>query len=249
MSLFTYVTITQRLLQDTKQQRFNWFDLIDWINIGRVQCALEGEAVHAVASLTTTTSQVGYSFSSIGSLSTGTQGIITVRNIWNTSSGFQKIIASREWEYFMNTVYGQPPAAAGPPTMWAQVQQGNAGTIYLNPEPDQAYSLSLDTIQIPSALSLNSDDDALPLPFIDAVPYYAAYMAYLTVNDFERAEKMFMAYKVFVARARSMSVPTILPRQYEGGAPALEAGTHIGITQGMGIFGGGGGGRGGPAAG
>lgn len=247
MSLFTYITITQRLLQDTKQQRFNWFDLIDWINIGRRQCALEGEAIHAVATLSTVADQAAYAFSSIGNLSTGTQGIITVRNIWNTSSSYQAIITPREWEYFQNNVYGQAPASAGPPTMWSQVQQGNAGTIYFNPEPDQIYSLQLDTIQIPSDLHLNTDDDALPVPYTDAVPYYAAYMAYLTVNDFDRADKMFMAYRVFVARARAMSVPTLLPRQYEGGTPAQEAATHVGIAVGNGIFGGGG--RPGPAGG
>lgn len=226
--LFFYQQTTQRILGDTRQARFNRFDLKDWINTGRSQAAAEGEAIRALGTLSTVPGTQSYAFSAIdlpNAASQGYAGVLTVRQI-GTGSGW---LTPREWEWFFQNDIASG-SSSGSPNEWAQLGQGSLGGFYLSPTPNAVGTLTIDAVVLPAPLGLDSDPEALPYPFTDAVPFYAAFMAMLTAGDMQAAENFYMFFERFIARARAMSVPTVLPRQYPGGQPAALAGRHIGIT-------------------
>lgn len=240
MALFNYQQITQRLLADTLQVRFNLFDLRDWINIARSQIATEGEAIRQLGTLSTANGTPNYNFSSIVLTGTGLNGVAAVRQIATPTA----ILTPREWEWYFTyqLANGDP---TGTPTFFSQLAPGSAGSLYLGPTPNAIIALNLDVVALPAALNLDSDTEALPYPWTDAVPYFAAYMALLTAKDFDAADRMFMLFERFMLRARAQVTPTVLPRQYPGGQSAQNAGTHTGIVTPATPVGGGGAARGG----
>lgn len=220
-----YLQTTQLLLKDTKMERYNLFDLQTYVNVGRGQVAGEGECVRVLAAIPTVISQQVYPFSGISvSGSPGVGSVLSVRMI--TGSG--ALLTPREWEWF-NSYYVASPTS-GTPAEWCQYAQGALGSVLLNPIPSAAISLQADTVCLPLALSSDASPEAIPYPWTDAVPYYAAYMALLTAQQAEAAANLLAIYELFMRRARSQSAPTVLPQQYEGGMGARMAGMQSPIS-------------------
>lgn len=134
--------------------------------------------------------------------------------------------------YFLNSVVPQ----TGAPTDWAVLGQGDTGTVYVYPPPDQAYTLNLEVIARPIDLVDDTTADAIPFPFTDSVPYFAAYLALLSAQAGTRqndARRMFELYQEFKNRARSMSTPSVVPHSYAQ-APDLTLAGKLGQTGGVG---------------
>jgi hypothetical protein len=111
---------------------------------------------------------------------------------------------------------------SGQPVTWSQLGQGTSGTFYLDPIPDTIYPLFCDVVGYPSALVLDTDPEAIPYLWTDAVPYFAAYLAYLSAQAPARqndAARMFEFYTEFIDRARRASTPdvnsTMYPQQHD----------------------------------
>jgi hypothetical protein len=164
---------------------------------------------------------------------TGAQGVIHVRRItYNVASG-QKMVYSRGWEYFDQFFLNNPVPQNGPPSEWSQYGQGSSGqgsitgqgagtmssgSFYLDPPPDLIYTLNCDCVCYPIALAADTDVEAIPYIFTDAVPYFSAYLALLSAQTSARqadAERIFGYYTTFVERARRFSNPSVLRGQYQ----------------------------------
>lgn len=80
------------------------------------------------------------------------------------------------------------------PCMGAQYGRGASGSFYLYPPPSQTLQMEFDCCCLPSALESDLDFCPIPDPWTDAVPYYAAHLAYLELqnHNFARSfEEMF----------------------------------------------------------
>jgi hypothetical protein len=233
MALLSYLTITRRILKDVTFTKFIDGDLVDWINIGRGQLAGESECIRVYAPLTLTPPAQQYNFSAIGiPTGVGLGGVLNVRMVTYTNPGTAPpgavLITPREWEFFNTFVLAQPSPVAGPPDTWAQHGQGINGTIFVN-APDLPYVLNLDTVCVPSSMSSDSDPEPIPGLWVDAIPYYAAYLAMLT-NHEEGAENMLKLYEEYVRRARQFATPSVLSGQYSQ-APDMMMASRLGITR------------------
>lgn len=228
-----YLTRTQQLLQNPSSAStaiYATADLTNWINQARNQLAGDGECVRNLATISTVLNTRNYMFSS---LSTGTpsvngiEGVFHIRTIrYAVASGFQ-IMYSRTWEWFDFFYLNNPVPSSGPPNIWAQFKQGSAGTgtgsgntgsFFLDPIPDQVYQLTCDSCAYPQNLAVDTDVEAIPWPWTDAVPYYAAYLALLSSQNNARradAEAYFSYYQTFVGRARQFSNPALSRNQWE----------------------------------
>lgn len=227
-----YEKQTQRLLQNpaATTQLYATADLDSWINTARGQLAGETETVRVIGSLLTVPGTRIYPFSAIqfgGSPSqTGIQGVLNVRRV-----GLQiangpglKFLFVRSWEWFDHYHINNPNPQSGPPVRWAQFGQGGSGTgaitgigsgtailsgsLALDPIPDIQYTLSVDCVCYPQALAADTDIEAIPYLFTDAVPFFAAYFALLSAQNnarFADAERYFGHYETFVERARKAS--------------------------------------------
>lgn len=235
--LTTYLARTTQLLQNPSASTtlYATADLTSWINQARGQLSGEAECCRVLGTVSTVISQRPYNFSSINTgvvATTGIQSVIHVRDaLYAVASGMQKMTA-RAWEWYLQFHLNNPVPDSGPPEDWAQFSQGSAGTgsitgigagsmssgsLYIDPLPDQIYVLTLDCVGYPQALAADTDVEAIPYPFSDAVPYFAAYLALLSAQTSARmadAERMFGYYQTFLQRARAFSNPSVLRSNY-----------------------------------
>lgn len=73
------------------------------------------------------------------------------------------------------------------PTFGTQFGQGTGGSLYLYPPPSQTYQMEWDCFCLPSNLATDESVEALPDPWTDAVPYFAAHLAFLELQNFNSA--------------------------------------------------------------
>lgn len=86
------------------------------------------------------------------------------------------------------------------PTMGSQFGQGTAGSFYLYPIPSQAYQIEFDCFCLPIDLVDDTTVEAIPDPWTDAVPYFAAHLAYLELQNLNSAKFYLDLYDNFVHR-------------------------------------------------
>lgn len=247
--LDTYLTDTKNLLQNptAPSSLYDTVSLTRWINIARGQVAGEGECVRLFATIDTVVDQRAYSFASLNtgvSATNGIAGIIHVRDVLYTLGAGARKLTPRGWEWFQQFYLNTAVPVSGEPRRWSQYGQGAAapsggsnasGTFYLDPPPDQVYSLQLDCVCYPIPLVNDSTKEALPYLWTDAVPYFAAYYAYLSAQTGARqadAERMYAHYETFLQRARQAANPSVLRWQYPQSTDPTQL-NKIGLPQGQ----------------
>jgi hypothetical protein len=204
--------------------------------MARGELAGEAECIRVIGTIQTSIGIRNYNFSgiSLGTPSTtGVAGAIHIRRIsYNVALG-QRWFAPRGWEYFDLYFLNNPVPVNGPPSEWSQYSQGASnvgalsgigagsqisGSFYLDPPPDLVYTLNCDCVCYPIVLSTDTDVEAIPYLFTDAVPYFATYLALLSAQTSARqadAERMFGYYQTFLQRARHFSNPSVNRGMYQ----------------------------------
>jgi hypothetical protein len=221
--LDTYLSRTKRLLQipNAPVQLYSDSDLTDYINQARAQLAGDAECIRAVcAQAMVPTSGGPYGFSTLAPPSSvGILSVLNVRMAWTLISGAtRKIMNPWPWEYFNWYYLNLNTIPTGRPTEWAQFGQGDQGTLFFYPTPDLAYTLQCDAVCLPVPLTSDFSIEAIPFPWTDCVPYFAAYLALLSAQTGQRqadANRMMERYEEFKKRARTQSTPSVLSFQYE----------------------------------
>lgn len=223
-----YQTRTNQLLQYPvpSPALYATADLTSWINTARGQLAGDAQCIRVVATKSLTINISQYFFSGI--VVTGTAGVSAVLNVRQITcpQSTPTILNLWPWEYF-NQYFLSPGIAGGQPSDWAQYAPGTTGSFYLSPFPNQATTINLDTVCTPVNLVDDTTPEAIPYPWTDAVPYFAAYLALMSAQTNERmqyAEKLLELYKFFVSRARQFATSDVLPFEFE------QSGARIPVT-------------------
>lgn len=213
--LYSYMQQTEFLLSDVKQQITNPLFIKTWVNKARGQLAGEAECIRVSGRLTLTTNVRIFAFSAIGlSGAQGVQGPLNVRMMRYLSGDGALPIYPESYEWFNQFYQSLPVQVPGSPQRWAQYGQGVNGFILVHPIPDTNYTADLDMVCYPSDLNTDTDFEAIPYPWTDAVPFFAAYFAYFSLQRQKEADAMLQQYKNFIDRARGMSTPAVLPHLY-----------------------------------
>jgi hypothetical protein len=218
--LNAYLTATQNLLQapSAPTPLYPNASLTQWINTARGQLAGEAKCIRAIGTISTVAGQRSYNFSGVSVSSVaGVQGIINIRSIQFGIADGQKWINARGWTWFNYYHLNNPEPPSGQPQTWAQLGQGVSGTFYLDPIPDTVYPLFCDVTGYPIPLVDDSTVEAIPYLWTDAVPYFAAYLAFLSAQSPARqndAARMFEFYETFLERARMASTPDVNKTMY-----------------------------------
>lgn len=75
------------------------------------------------------------------------------------------------------------------PTFCSQFGQGAGGSFYAYPLPSQTYQWEFDCFCLPMDMRIdNSIPEAIPQPWTDAVPYFAASLAYMELQNLNFAK-------------------------------------------------------------
>lgn len=77
------------------------------------------------------------------------------------------------------------------PTFCSQFGQGVSGSLFMYPPPSETYQLEFDCQCLPSDLEDDASVEALPDPWTDAVPYWAAHLAFLELQN-GNASRMYL---------------------------------------------------------
>jgi hypothetical protein len=218
MALTAYLTQTRRLLQNppATPALYSDVDLTSFINTARTQLAGETECIRATSTLSLTSSTQSYAFSAITIGLTGAQSVLNVRLASIPVSAVPTLLDGRPWEWFYLYYVANGTISNGTPVRWAQQGQGVSGTLFFSPTPNASFTASLDTVLLPVALTTDSTPEAIPYPWTDAIPFYAAYYAYMSAQRQADADMMYARYKDFSRRAREEATPTVLPMNLPG---------------------------------
>ena len=165
----------------------------------------------------------------------GISSVVTIRQLWLTVSGASDknyLINNRSWPWFVRYCIATGSAQSnGVPTTWAQLGRGSLGTFGVSPLPTLAYALTADVACLPIDLVTDADVEAIPEPFTTAVPYYAAYRAYLSSQKQDPATVMYQRYMNFAQKAMQETTSTVLPLNQPGGPGARMVGSKGPVTQ------------------
>lgn len=207
--LTSYLTQVTRLLQNppATAQLYSVADLTSYINTARQQLAIETMCIRQNVSLSLASGTQQYPMSAITPSGTGVGPIVNVQAVYYPYGGGYVYVNPRQWSYFNTFLLCVATLPTGAPTDWTQYGPGEFGVLYFNPVPNTGYTVILDSVCVPVPLVTDSTPEAIPYPYTDAVPFFAAYYAYMSAQRGADADAMFQRYQEFVGRANMGSEP------------------------------------------
>jgi hypothetical protein len=225
LALNAYITRTQQLLHDPTGVYYAQPDLISYINTARGQVAMEAMCVRVLPpsanpgeNLTVLQQEV-YPFSTVNTLIQasfpGVQGIIGVLTVAVAQGTTLKPVCQQwVWSDFQAQLRSYNIGLLNYPSIWAQYGQGAGGSIYLWPIPSGTYPMDWDCYCLPVDLVDDTTAEAIPYPWTDAIPYFAAYLAYQNAQRPADADRMMAQYDMFMKRGTGGSNQLMVPDFY-----------------------------------
>jgi len=185
-----------------------------------LQLAGETGCVRGTGQLALATGANAYAFEFISpiypaTLGASVQGVYSVRQMALVSGNGQVYMGSRPypwaWLYWLNNA----SPVLGTPNEWSQFGIGQEGSLFVNPAPSGNFVVMCDATWVPIELGSDTDPEAIPYAYTDAVPYMAAYYAFMSAQRQSDADKMYSRFLEFKARAQKIAVPNVLMGQYD----------------------------------
>jgi hypothetical protein len=139
-------------------------------------------------------------------------GVMSITASWGAS---RPMLGRKDWTTFQAKYRSWAAGWINNPVVWAQYGQGAKGSVYLAPIPANAFNMEWDTYCVPIPLVDDTTVEAIPYPWTDPIPYYAAYLAASNAQRAQDSASMFGQYEVFMKRARAMSETPFIPDAYE----------------------------------
>ena len=219
MLLSGYLSTLQNLIQapTSPVPLINSAVLTQYINLGRSQVAMDAECVRGFA---TASVQPGVNEVAIAAMTSIQPGaVVQAIVIRNARINNTERVDTRSWDWFENYYYGGAP---NPPVTGSSVMahqgQGSYSTLFIYSQ--QAGQFLGDGVFLPVDLVDDTTLDAVPYPWTDAVPFYAAFYAYMTMQRQADAQAMLVRYYEMTRRGRSGVTSTALPENDPGGVGA-----------------------------
>lgn len=100
------------------------------------------------------------------------------------------------------------------PCLAAQHGRGANGSIFMYPPPSQSLQFELDCVCLPSDLLSDNDYDPVPDPWTDAVPFYAAHLAMLELQNGNSARMYDELFDQRMKRYGQYTLPGHAPSPY-----------------------------------
>ena len=146
-------------------------------------------------------------------MTSGVASILFVESIAVSWGALKPTLDQWNWNDLQAYVRAYP-IVSGQPAMFAQFGQGAGGSVYIQPEPTGALPMEWNCVCLPLDLAVDADAEAIPYPWTDAVPYFAAYLGFMNSRRPEEAQNMFGIFEMTMKRSRAQSEPTFIPSYY-----------------------------------
>lgn len=223
MALTAYLTRTYQILHDPTAIYYAQSDVVSYINTARSQVAAESMAIRVLppsglGQNQTVAAQEVYNFSAVNPLIQaqfpGVKSILAVGTIAVSQGALKPVLDTLAWSDFQAALRSWNAGFTGWPTICAQYGQGDLGSMYMFPVPTDAYPMDWDCSCLPVDLVDDTTPEVIPYPWTDAVPFFAAYLAYFNAQRPADADKMKGEYTWFMTRATANSNPLRVPSYY-----------------------------------
>lgn len=221
-ALSQYQSVTQSLIQSPQSPipLLTTVLLTSYINIARNQIAVDGECVRTSGTATVTG---GLAELAVASLTlppaAGLQQAIVPRNATLNNAR----VDIRPWDWFVAYNMNNP----GPTPVMSHSADGSLMVLFISSVAGG--SLWVDVVALPQNLVDDTTPDAIPYPWYDAVPFYAAWYAYMAMQRQADAEMFMGRYRELMHRSRSEATSTNLPDNNPGGVGAQIAAAKIAL--------------------
>lgn len=100
------------------------------------------------------------------------------------------------------------------PGWYAQFGEGPLGSLYLAPIPSMAAPMEVDLTLIPQPLLTDADIEPIPYPWVDAVSYWAAVLAFLQQQRKDDAQSMAELFNADLPMCASVVCPQLITNPY-----------------------------------
>lgn len=144
----------------------------------------------------------------------GVKSIYMVKSVSIIYSNYRYSLPCYSFSTYQASIRQYPFQYQWVPTLCAQRGQGTNGDLYLYPIASQGYQMEVDAFCIPSDLNTDQDYEALPGPWTDAVPFYAAYFAFMELQSFNNARFMGDQFDQFMHRYGAYARPGRVTNPY-----------------------------------
>lgn len=188
MTLSDYLTQVSLLLHDRVNAFYQVPDLTSYINTARAQVVRD---TGCLRNLTPWTVVVGQEVYPLSTFSPETQSVIDVLNINLIFGNTRFALSYYPWTKFNARMRS-----------WQNFQQRpvvfstyGGSSIYIAPQPDQAYAMEADCVYLPTFLELPTDAEVIADPYTTAVKFFAAHLAKMYEQSYNDAEMFRQNYR------------------------------------------------------
>lgn len=148
----------------------------------------------------------------------GGPGVLSIFGVDGISiswgQGMKPTVFHFDWSSFQAYLRAYSIGLMGYPSYASQYGQGVNGSIALWPIPSGTYAMDWDCFCLPIPLASDSDPEAIPFPWTDAVPTFAAHLAFENSRQTDNADRMLKKYQWFMQRAGTFSRFGAVPDYY-----------------------------------
>lgn len=155
----------------------------------------------------TTQNQEVYLFSNAVLNTPGVSSIFAVKSVSLIFNNLRYSLPCYSFSTYQAKIRNYPFSYYYIPTTCGQLGQGANGSLYLYPIASQPYQMEWDCFCTPSDLAQDTDIDLIPLPWSDAVPYFAAYLAFLELQQPNDARNMLELFDKMLLRQSTAARP------------------------------------------
>lgn len=221
MALAAYLTDTELLLHDFNLQFYGSpLSLTNLINKARLRIASESQCIRILIPKTsafTVANQELYQFSTFNTFAQATAGVDKIQGILSIALNqgtITPVLGQRAFQEVQAYMRAYNTSYTSYPYYWAQYSFGANGSFYLWPVPSGVYGMDIDAYCLPLALTSDADTEAIPYPWTEAIPFYAAYWALMYAQRKEDANEMKKEYDMRIMEARAYSSGPFIPSMY-----------------------------------
>lgn len=139
----------------------------------------------------------------------GVESILSIRSISILYSSWRYSLAAYSFSTYQAKIRQFAPSTnyLYVPSFYCQLEQGTDGAILLYPPPSQTYQAEIQAVCLPSDLTTDDSVEAIPMPWRDAVKWYAAALAFMDLQNRNAAREFFDLFDKFMSRYSAAARP------------------------------------------
>lgn len=220
--LTSYITDTANLLNDPTQQFYSTNLLTSMINRARLWMSVRSLQPRAlITTLSTVQAQETYSLSLANSAVAALPGyslpygIVGISCSWGST--YMQALGRKDFPSFNADDRILNGTLQNYPVKFATYNRGALQVAYLFPVPNSALPMWWDIACTPTNLALDTDPEAIPLPWTFIVPFKAAALAYRTQRRWADADALEEDVDILLAEFSRGETPFMRPDWYPQG--------------------------------